>query len=296
MDRLTITAMRSRMYAASTLTPVRSDGDLGGYTDSVDSFVVDGLTEYALVATPDVTAPTGGWPVIILEHGYSDPATYVTDDSYYSPFIAAFARAGYLVVQPDDRGYGHSQGVPEGGHFSPVYAYDLLTLIATLRADPAVNAGRIGLFAHSMGGHEALRALVVTTHVRAAVFMAGVVGSFDDIFYNWPNSPVTTDVPAVVQQIRLAEIAAHGTPRTDPVFWDSCSAVDDVSSVTAAVQVNQDLGDAVVPAVFAQHLVAALQAAHKQVQYITYPSNDHEFLRNRAAVLANALAFYRAQL
>lgn len=296
LDRLTIAAMRARSYPASVLTPVRSDGDQGGYVNTVVSYQSDSLRVYALVATPDSARPAAGWPVIVLNHGYIDPSTYRTDDASYAQFIAAFARAGYMVVKPDYRGNGQSQGVPEGGHFSPVYAYDLLNLISTLKADPLVDPTRIGLFAHSMGGHEALRAMVVSHDIKAVVFMAGVVGSFHDIFYNWPNSPVTTDVPAIVQQLRLAAIAAHGTPRTDPTFWDSASAIDDVGFTTAAVQVNQDVGDTVVPRLFADHLVAALRAAGKSVQYNTYPGDDHQFTQNRAAILANAVAFYRANL
>ena len=74
---------------------------------------------------------------MIVSHGYIDPRTYVTDDSSYAQFIAAFARAGYLVLKPDFRGHGKSQGVAEGGYLSPVYTYDLLNLVSTLDGGPA---------------------------------------------------------------------------------------------------------------------------------------------------------------
>jgi len=288
--------MRARSYPASKFAIVKSDGDLGGYTNSVVSYQSDGLTVYALMSIPDTAQPSHGWPVIILAHGYIDPAAYKTDDSSYGEFIASFARAGYMVIKPDYRGNGISQGVPEGGHFSPVYAYDLLNLISTIKSDSRMDASRIGLFAHSMGGHEALRAMVVSHDIKAVVFMAGVVGSFNDIFYNWPNSPVATDQPPVVQQIRDQEIAAHGTPASDPAYWNSASAINFVSSTTAAVQINQDIGDTVVPKTFADHLNAALVAESKSVQYLTYPGDDHQFTANRTAILTNALAFYRTNL
>jgi len=288
--------MRARSYPASKFTPVKSDGDQGGYANGVVSYQSDGLTVYALMSIPDGVKPARGWPVIILAHGYIDPSLYKTDDASYADLIAAFARAGYVVIKPDYRGNGQSQGVPEGGHFSPVYAYDLLNLISAVKADSRMDASRIGLFAHSMGGHEALRAMVVSHDIKAVVFMAGVVGSFNDIFYNWPNSPVSTDQPAVVQQIRADEIDAHGTPATDPAFWNSASAINYVSFTTAAVQINQDVGDTVVPKTFADHLDAALVAASKNVQYLTYPGDDHQFIANRSAILANAVAFYKANL
>ncbi len=298
-DDLAIAALRARSYPASTLVTVRSDGDRGGFVDTVVSFQSDGLREYALMATPDRPRPVRGWPVVIINHGYSDPATYQTDGSPYSQFVAAFAHAGYMVLKPDYRGHGQSQGVASGGHLSPVYAYDLLNLVSTLRVDSRVDASRIGLFGHSMGGDEVLRALVVSKDIRAAVFLAGVVGSMYDIFYNWPQpqnpAPAARPIPLQVG-VENTVISEHGTPATNPSFWDSASAINYVDSITAAVQIDQDVGDTVVPKLFSDHLAAALRAAGKVFQYNTYPGDDHQFLRNRAAILAATVAFYSAHL
>jgi dipeptidyl aminopeptidase/acylaminoacyl peptidase len=235
--------------------------------------------------------------VIVINHGYSDPATYQTDGSPYTAFVAAFARAGYMVIKPDYRGHGQSQGVASGGHLSPVYAYDLLNLVSTLSVDRRVDPARIGLFGHSMGGDEVLRALVVSTQIRAAVFLAGVVGSMYDIFYNWPTIPLPNSKPVAVQvAVENTEIATYGTPAGDPVFWNSASAINYVASITAAVQINQDVGDTMVPKLFSDHLAAALKAAGKAFEYNLYPGDDHQFLRNRTAILANTVAFYRAHL
>jgi uncharacterized protein len=298
-DDLAIAALRARSYPASTLVAVRSDGDKGGFVDSVVSFQSDGLREYALMSIPDGPRPVRGWPVVIINHGYSDPATYQTEGSPYSQFVAAFAHAGYMVLKPDYRGHGQSQGVASGGHLSPVYAYDLLNLVSTLRADSRVDPARIGLFGHSMGGDEVLRALVVSKDIRAAVFLAGVVGSMYDIFYNWPQPqnppPAARPLPLQVG-VENDAIAEHGTPATNPAFWNSASAINYVDSITAAVQINQDVGDTMVPKIFSDHLAAALRAAGKVFQYNTYPGDDHQFLRNRAAILAATVAFYRAHL
>jgi dipeptidyl aminopeptidase/acylaminoacyl peptidase len=296
---LTIAAMRSRPYPASTLTVTRSDGDQGGYANTVVSFVSDGLTEYALMSVPDSSRPAKGWPVIVISHGYLDPATYRTDDASYGQFIAAFARAGYAVLKPDYRGHGQSQGVAEGGYLSPVYTYDLLNLVSTLEADPRFDPGRIGLFGHSLGGYEVLRAMVISHDIRAVVFMAGVVGSLNDIFYSWPATPRPTNEPSppiVQQQVAQSAIASNGTPQTNPGFWDSASPLNFVAASTAVVQINEDVADSAVPKLFSDHLDAALVAAGKSVEYHLYPGDDHQFISNRAAVLAQMLTFYRAHL
>lgn len=296
-DDLTIASLRARSYPPSTLLSVRSDADQGGYVNTVVSYQSDGLREYALMSVPDGARPATGWPVIIINHGYSDPATYQTDGSPYSAFVAAFARAGYMVLKPDYRGHGQSQGVASGGHLSPVYAYDLLNLVSTLQVDSRFDASRIGLFGHSMGGDEVLRALVVSKSIKAAAFLAGVVGSMYDIFYNWPQTPASAVSP-VPQQLAVENtvIATYGTPAGNPAFWNSASAINYVDSITAAVQINQDVGDTVVPKIFSDHLAAALRAAGKVFEYNTYPGDDHQFLRNRASVLAATVRFYRAHL
>jgi len=297
LDPLTIEAMRSRTYPGSTITTEQLLGDQGGYTNMIISYQSDGYKIYALESTPNGAMPSGGWPVIILDHGYINPATYQTNGPEYQQFISTFAKAGFMVIKPDFRGHGKSEGAPEGGHFSPVYAYDNLNLISSLKQYPSVNSHRIGLFAHSMGGHTALRTIVVSKDIKASVFMAGVVGSMYDIFYNWPNSPAPNDQPsALVQGKKQALIAKYGDPKANPTFWNSASAINYVGFVTGPVQVNQDINDNVVPKIFADHLVTALQNANKAVQYYTYPGDDHQFIHNRTLILQRAVAFYQSNL
>jgi dipeptidyl aminopeptidase/acylaminoacyl peptidase len=296
-DPLTIEAIRSRKYTASKIATEQELGEQGGYRNAIVSYHSDGLKVYALMSTPDGSAPAGGWPVIILDHGYINPVDYRTDGPEYRDFITAFARAGYMVIKPDYRGNGKSEGVPEGGHFSPVYAYDNLNLIASLKQDGRVNPGRIGLFGHSLGGHVALRTIVASPDVKATVFAAGVVGSMNDLFYNWPHSPMPYDQPSAVVQGKKQELVKkYGDPHSNPNFWNSVSAINYVQNITGTVQVNHDESDTVVPKLFSDHLVAALQKAGKPVDYNVYPGDDHQFLQNRSQLLVNVLAFYRQNL
>lgn len=296
LDPLTIAAIRARTYTASAFTVVSNLGEKGGYSSQVVSYQSDGLTIYALLDTPDGTVPAGGWPVIIFNHGYIVPSSYSTTTSYAS-WAGALAKGGFMVIKPDYRGNGGSQGQPEGGHFSPVYAYDVLNLVASIKNLTGANPARVGMFGHSMGGHETLRAIVTSSQIKASVIAAGVVGSFNDIFYNWPNSPAPSDQPlALVQGKRQALLDKYGDPKSNPDFWNSASAINFVSNIAGPVQVNHDVSDSVVPKMFADHLVSALQAANKPVTYYIYPGNDHNFRSSFSLLMQRSISFYQANL
>lgn len=297
LNSMQIEAIRARPYVASLLTVTQNLGDQGGYHEAINSYISDGLTQYTLVSTPNGVKPTGGWPVVIVAHGYIDPAAYLTAGVSYSGIISELARAGYLVVKPDYRGHGKSQGSAEGGHFSPVYSYDILNLIASLKKYPDANPARIGLLGHSLGGHVALRTIVASKDVKATVFMAGVVGSLHDVMYSWPHSPLPMDRPAaLVQSTRTSLLTKYGTPEANPDFWNTASAINYVKNVSGAVQINHAVGDSVVPVMFSDHLNAALINQHKYVEYFQYPGNDHNFSANHTLLMKRILAFYAAHL
>jgi dipeptidyl aminopeptidase/acylaminoacyl peptidase len=182
------------------------------------------------------------------------------------------------VIKPDFRGHGNSQGLAEGGHFSPAYTYDTLNLIASLKQYPVVNAGRLGLIGHSMGAHVALRTAVVSPDVKASVYVSGVVGSFYDLVFNWPRPPYVNDQPIASTRSRLDQLKQeHGDPKTNPDFWNQASAINYVKNVAGPVQIDHGGADSSVPQLFSDHLNQALVDAHKPVEYFNYPGSDHQF-------------------
>jgi dipeptidyl aminopeptidase/acylaminoacyl peptidase len=274
-------------------------GSPGGYPRRLISYRSDGLKIYALQTLPAGTAPAGGWPVVILAHGYIVPSQYQTTGGDYATWIATLNQAGYAVIKPDYRGHGRSEGTAEGGHFSPVYTYDVLNLIASLKNWPTVNAGRLGVIGHSLGAHVALRTAVVSSDVKATVYVSGVVGSMEDIFFNWPRPPYVNDQPIqAVQGRRQQLIAEHGDPHSDPDFWKQASAISYVDRVKGVSQIHHGTADDQVPLLFSQHLTTALQGAGKPVESYEYTGGGHQFERSdyRQQMLQRIIGLLRSAL
>ena len=288
---LSIVAIRLHAVTSNRVATTQTLASRGGCATSVVSFTSDGLTEYALLQLPSSTKPAGGYPVMILAHGYIAPTTYQTTGTDYQGLMNAFCGAGYAVIKLDYRGNGQSGGNPTTGDVDPGYTYDLLNLTASLPNLSNVNPKRVAWLGHSMGGAVVLRAAVAShgLPVKAIVLASGVVGSVEDTFYNWPAAMIPVDLVTA----KTTFVAAHGTPAANPSFWDDISAVNYLSAITAPVEVNHGTADSVVPIAFSASLDAKLTAAGKIHTYYTYPGGDHQYSSagSGATFLANTIQF-----
>lgn len=253
----------------------------GGCRTFVVSYPSDGLKVYALMQQPATPQPASGYPTILLLHGYIPPTEYSTTSSDYQEFMNSYCSHGYLVFKPDFRGNGNSGGNPAGGHFAPDYTYDVLNLISSLKSISLADAGKVGIIGHSMGAHVALKTAVISSQVKATVVVSGVVGSLEDIAYNWPNLQIPPDAVASRDKI----LAAIGSPAQNPSWWHDGSAINYVGAIAGPVQIHYGLSDVVVPLLFSQHLDEALTKSNKPHQFYTYPETDHQFLNSTSRQL-----------
>src|SRR3990172_4173342 len=91
----TIEGMKARTYD-SEISRENRVRETASFTSFKISFESDGLKQYALMNLPKGTPPEGGWPVVVVNHGYIEPAVYSTENSYINT-SAYFADAGFLV-------------------------------------------------------------------------------------------------------------------------------------------------------------------------------------------------------
>ncbi len=296
---LAITVMRAKAYPGSALTVESTLTGGPNYNRYVVSYESGGLRLFGLLTVPTGSKPAGGWPVILLNHGYIPPPEYSTEGSY-AAIVAAFAQSGYIVFKPDYRGNGNSPGTPCQVYICPDYVTDSLNALASVRQFQDANPDKIGVWGHSMGGNVTLHELVISHDLKAAVLMAGVVGSFSGIL-DWWNQRVATGVLTTrndqqTQQLVQQMVNLHGTPQTNPAFWNAIDPTLFVSDINMPVLIQVGTADEVVPPSFSQGLAAQLQQAGKSVSLHVYPGADHNLSPDTVAAVEEAITFFDQNL
>lgn len=278
LSPLSIEAMRSRQYPGSDLKIEQTLSPGSNYSQYVASYQSDGLKIYGLLTIPNGDKPKTGWPVILFNHGYIPPDIYRTTERYVA-YVDVFARDGFIVFKPDFRGNGSSEGQPEGAYYSPAYTVDDLNALASIKKYKDADPNRVGIWGHSLGGNITLRDLVVRPNdVKAAVIWGGVVGSYEDLMYNWQRRVTFQPSPpemALRNRSRGNLIQKYGDPRTNSAFWNSVDPTHFLADIKVPIQLDAGAEDEEVPVDFSKGLYQKLKLLNKNVELFTYEGGDH---------------------
>lgn len=280
----TIDFLATRSYGAGTLTLHEAMESNTEFNRFLVSYPSDGLSIYGFMNLPQGPGP---FPVIIALHGYIEPEIYYTLD-YTTRYADALARAGYLVLHPNLRGYQPSDDGPNLLRVG--MAIDVLNLIALVRnqggqpgplalADPE----RIGLWGHSMGGGVSLRTLTVSPDVKAAVLYAAMSGderrNFEAI-QSWSGGRRGLTELTVPDDALL---------RIAPIYY--------LDRIQAAVSIHHGTADELVPPAWSTELCEQLLALQKVVQCVPYPGQPHTFVgEGDRQFIQNMITFYDTYL
>ena len=274
---LSIESMRKREYPGSEIVVEQTLSPSSNYNRYIVSYKSDGLKIFALLTVPRSDPPEGGWPAIVFNHGYIPPEQYATTERYVA-YVDGFASNEYVVIKPDYRGHGNSEGEPQGAYFSPGYTVDVLNAVSSIKNYPSVNPDKIGMWGHSLGGSITLRSMVVSGNIKAGVIWAGVVASYEDMMSNWrrdrPWRPSERENMAH-RPSRQDLLSEFGDFDENPEFWRSIAPISFVEDISGPIQIHHGLADATVPWEFSESLKNALEKVDKEVEYYTYPGADH---------------------
>lgn len=176
---LTIDELSARSYGGDgSLTLVETLADRQGFMRYLFTYPSDDLTIYGFMNVPKTAGPH---PVAVVLHGHLPPELYHTE-TYTRRYADALARAGYLVLHPNMRGFYPSDHGMDW--FRVGVAIDVLNLIALTRQTAGqpgpleqADASFIGLMGHSMGGGAALRVATIDAQIDATVLYASMSGN-----------------------------------------------------------------------------------------------------------------------
>lgn len=295
---LSIEALKRGDYTGSDLVTEQVLSPGSNYERFIVSYKSEGLKQFALLTIPNGEAPEGGWPAIVFNHGYIPPSEYRTTERYIA-YTDAFSRNGYVLLRPDYRGHGESEGEATGGYSSNDYTIDVLNAHSSLKKYPSVNPEKIGFWGHSMGGYITLRAMVARDDIKAGVIWAGVVGSHEDLFERWRRRGAQAPSPGVSVTPstrgggwRQSLQAQHGSPADNPEFWNALSANYYLTEISGPVQLHHGTADDSVPVEFSQKLEQQLLDKGKIVEYYEYPGDDHNISANFGIAAQRSVEFF----
>ena len=242
----------------------------------------DGLDIPAYLTLPH-GKPATNLPLIVLPHG----GPQLRDRIAFDWQAQALASRGYAVLQPNFRGSGgYSSGFAVAGHgeFGRKMQTDLSDGVRYLVKKGMVNPKRVAIMGASYGGYAALAGATLDPGIyNCAVSIAGVAdpASFVAFIAEKTDSRSSSSVLYWKQFMG------------DPKLYDEISPVKQAAKASCPIQLIHGTDDTVVPIDQSQRMVNALKSAGKEVQFITYPGQDHweTMGSSRLAMLQAAMDF-----
>lgn len=258
------------------------------YTRYAITYNSDDLEISGIMNIPNGDGP---FPLVVLNHGYIDPAIY-TRGRGLKREQDYFARRGYAVIHPDYRKHAFSDEGPEIEDQARIgYTIDVINAVLAVRdADlDNVNAESVGMMGHSMGGGIAQNIAVAKPElVDAFVLYAPVSGDYYENFLEYIANDDDNGDDEREQRI----LETYGPPEENPDYWHDVSAKNFYDRIVAPTMVHIGTQDDSTPPDWSQDINDRLEAAGKDVTLHVYEGESHEFVPQWDVMMERSARFF----
>lgn len=287
---MSIEALRQREYLGGSFEIEQALANGTNYRQFVASYKSEGLKIYGLLTVPLTPKPKDGYPAIVFVHGHIPPKQYSTTGNYPT-YQATLARSGMITFKPDLRGHGRSEGEAVSAHYSEKYVIDTIYAINYLKNYKDVDPEKLGYWGHSNGGEIGLRTAVISKDIKAYVFWAGVVGSFEDMLETYNDK-----IPFLKNVDDNPLVKEYGLPSSNQEFWKKLDPYSYLNDISAPIQLHHGTNDSSVPIELSVQLKKALESAEKKVEYFEYTNDDHNIGNQSSTAWQRSIQFFKKNL
>ena len=261
---LYIDSLAARVYGGGVLQDAGSLASPAGFTRKLFRYRSEGLDLYGFLNIPDGDGP---FPVVIMLHGYVEPAQYRTV-AYSARYADALADSGFLVIHPNLRRFAPSPDAPNQLGIGDTI--DTLNLISLVRQQAGsegmlkkADAERIALWGHSMGGGIVLRMLILDPQLRGGLLYASIHSDeAANLAHFEEDGRGVSKINAPPDALELISPAAY------------------LERIEVPLSIHHGDADAVVPVEWSQQLCEDLLEMGKDVECEIYPDQPHTFVNS----------------
>lgn len=295
LDKYTLESLKKTNFPAGDIIIDRKLREGEGFDSYVFHYYSFGKKVSGLLNLP---AKSGTYPVIVMFRGYVDQEIYETGVGTQHAG-EEFAKNGFITFAPDFLGYGESDKPSQDPMEERFQTYTTVlsllssignlnkTLEASFSGEVLSDDKNIGIWGHSNGGHIALSILEITGKNYPTVLWAPVSKPF-------PYSILYYTDESDDHGKKLRKVVADFEKDYDS---ESYSPTNYFDWINASIQLHQGGSDEEVPQKWSDQLVGELKKLNKDVEYFTYPEQDHNFSKQSWSAIVNRnISFYRKYL
>lgn len=282
----------------SDLTFQRVLSDNTVYTRYQISYTSEGLSISGIMNIPKWD---GNYPLLILNHGYIDPAVYTLgrglkrEQDY-------FARNGFAVLHTDYRNHAFSDDDPSLDGLDSIlrskkyWADAINAILAVQKAKQeevaelsSVDSNSVWMLGHSMGWWVTMYSLVAASDlIDAAVLYTPVHSNEYYNFQRWGKNRFNSQ--------QLDELSQRYWNLDTPESFASISPETYFDRLQAPVQMYFGTNDESCPIEWGYEIETAFNSAEKQLDFIVYDGEKHEFWPQWWNFMNSSREFFKSEL